>query len=85
MRVLRDIGDGVIVIDTQKKVMFLNLVATTMTGWRPEEAIGRNLLDVFPIIDEETHEPVENPAIQALETGQLNYLPEEVLLVSRTV
>jgi len=83
MRVLRDIGDGVIVIDTQKNVMFLNLVATTLTGWKPEEAIGKNLLDVFPIVDEQTHEPIENPAIQALETGQLNYLPEEVLLVSK--
>ena len=32
----------------------------------PDEAAGRTLEDVFRIIDEDTRQPVENPALRAL-------------------
>ncbi|UBF27354.1 response regulator [Kovacikia minuta CCNUW1] len=81
--VLRDLGDGVIVIDTEKKVKFLNLVASGLTGWSQAEAVGKALPEIFALVHEDTGEPLQNPAIAALENGQLNYLAERTLLISK--
>lgn len=82
--VLRDIGDGVIVVDRQGRVKFLNLVATTLTGWSQEEAENRNLAEIFNLVNEQTRTPIENPAIVALKSGRMVYLTENVLLISKT-
>ncbi len=82
--VLRDIGDGVIVVDRQGRVKFLNLIATTLTGWTQEEAVDRDLTEIFPLIHEQARTPIENPAIAALRSGRLLYLSDHTLLVSRT-
>jgi PAS domain S-box-containing protein len=81
--ILRDLGDGVIVVDAQRSVKFVNAVATALTGWTQEEAVGKDLLEIFPIVQEETRTPLKNPAIAALETGQLNYLEDRTLLISK--
>ncbi|WP_421657724.1 ATP-binding protein [Leptothermofonsia sp. ETS-13] len=82
--ILRDIGDGVIVVDRQGRVKFLNLIATALTGWTQEEAVGRDLIEIFPLIHEQTRTQIENPAIATLQSGRLLYLPDQTLLVSRT-
>jgi hypothetical protein len=81
--ILRDLGDGVIVVDAQRSVKFINVVAAGLTGWTQEEAVGKDLLEIFPIVEEETRAPLKNPAIAALETGQLNYLEDRSLLISK--
>ncbi len=58
---LRCIGDGVIAIDTAGRVTFLNPVAETLTGWRADDALKRDLREVFRILDERTHKPPEDP------------------------
>ena len=63
---LASIGDGVISTDAQGRVDFLNPVAEELVGWKTEEAAGRTLADVFRIVNEETRQPVENPALRAL-------------------
>jgi len=52
---LKSIGDGVITTDTYGVITFMNPVAERMTGWRYEEALGKDLGEVFNIINEETH------------------------------
>ncbi|MGA7937933.1 MAG: ATP-binding protein [Kovacikia sp.] len=81
--ILRDLGDGVIVVDARQNVRFLNVIATALTGWTQEEAVGKDLSEVFPIVHAITREPLPNPAIAALETGQLNYLDSHTLLISK--
>ncbi|MFH1897976.1 MAG: PAS domain-containing protein, partial [Candidatus Desantisbacteria bacterium] len=44
---LHSIGDGVIVADTQGKVVLLNKVAEELTGWKEEESIGKPTGDIF--------------------------------------
>ncbi len=39
---LLSIGDGVMVIDDQRNIEFLNAAASRLTGWTPAEAIGLN-------------------------------------------
>jgi len=44
---LSSMGDGVITTDTSENIILLNSVAEKLTGWSQDEAIGRQLSDVF--------------------------------------
>ena len=77
------IGDGVITTDTEGNVTFLNSVAEKMTGWATREAQGCHLEKVFPIIDEDTRAPVENPALLALKEGVVYGLSNHTLLITK--
>jgi PAS domain S-box-containing protein len=80
---LRSIGDGVIAIDTQGRVEMLNPVAEALTGWSQEEACGRQLEDVFHIVNEETREVVENPSAEVLREGTVVNLANHTLLIAK--
>ena len=81
--ILRAIGDGVIVVDAQRRVKFLNPVAEVLTGWRQEEAIGRDIAEVFNIVHEESPSPMSNAINKVLQTNTLVHLTSGILLVSR--
>jgi PAS domain S-box-containing protein len=57
---LTSIGDGVIAVDVDGRITFLNPIAVELTGWAPEEALGQPIGIVFQIINEKTRQPVEN-------------------------
>jgi PAS domain S-box-containing protein len=80
---LECIGDGVIATDTQGKVVFMNVVAEALTGWRQTNAIGRSLGEVFDIVNEGTLAPIENPLTQILKERQVIGLAEPTLLVTK--
>ncbi len=54
--VLDGISDGVIALDTQGAIRFINPIATQLTGWSETEAMGKSLFDVFPLMDQSSHE-----------------------------
>ena len=66
---LTSIGDAVIATDPQGNVTFLNPMAETLTGTRLAYARGRNIQNVFPIFNEYTNEPAENPVTKVLNLG----------------
>ncbi len=80
---LSSIGDAVIATDTRAMVTFINPVASALTGWRQEDAIGTSLEEVFRIINEKTRETAGNPALSALEQGVVMGLANHTLLISR--
>lgn len=45
-RLLDAVGDAVIAIDTNHKIIFWNDAATRTYGWRPEEVIGRTAAEI---------------------------------------
>ncbi len=61
-RILNSIGDAVIVTDAAAVVARMNPIAESLTGWRSADAVGKPLAEVFKIVDEARHMPVENPA-----------------------
>ena len=63
---LASIGDAVISTDPEGRVTFMNRVAEELTGWTQADSLGRPLPEVFQIVNERTHLPVENPALRAL-------------------
>ncbi len=63
---LQSIGDGVITTDGHMIVEYLNPTAEELTGWKFEEAQGRNIDEIFRGFHEETCEPLENPLSVAI-------------------
>ncbi len=80
---LSSIGDAVIVTDSDGHVTFLNPVAAGLTGWPVEEAAGQPLERVFPIINEYTRQPVENPVRQVIRDKEVVQLANHTSLVAR--
>lgn len=80
---LSSIGDAVIATDTTGHITFLNEIAETLTGWPRDEALGKDLIEVFPIFNEETLQPVENPLIRVLAEGVVVGLANHTVLMTR--
>ena len=80
---LRSIGDGVIITDADGMVNYLNPMAESMTGWASDDAQGRPATEIFQVVNEETEEPVDNPAEYVLREGKQVGLANHSLLISK--
>jgi PAS domain S-box-containing protein len=80
---LISIGDGVIATDDRGRVTILNGVAQRLTGWSQAEAVGQPLSTVFNIVNEETRQPVDNPAERALRQGEVVGLANHTILIAK--
>lgn len=79
---LTSIGDGVITVDAQSRVTFLNPEAERLTGYASARAVGKTLPEVFRIINEETRRTVENPVDQVFRDGNVVGLANHTLLIA---
>jgi PAS domain S-box-containing protein len=80
---LLGIGDGVIVTDGVGRVRLLNAVAEHLTGWSRDNATGRLITEVFPIVNETTRAVVENPLERCLREGTVVGLANHTVLLGR--
>ena len=80
---LTSIGDAVIVTDTNGNITFLNPVAASLTGWKPEEAAGQPLERVFRIVNERTGQPVENPVTLVFRQKSVVALANHTALIAK--
>jgi len=77
------IGDGIVVVDTEKRVILFNKAAEELTHWRFKEVRGKSYDKIFRIIDEKTREGVENPIDRTLLSGKREFGGNCDLLVSK--
>lgn len=80
---LRSIGDGVIATDIEGKVVLMNTIAETLTGWSLAEATGKDLMEVFHLVDKRTRSVTPNPIDTVLKKGEVLDLPDHQVLISR--
>jgi PAS domain S-box-containing protein len=80
---ISSIGDGVITADTAGKVVSLNPIAESLTGWTQEQAAGKRLEEIFDISDEETGAAVDNPVGKALREGTIASLTQRTRLTTK--
>jgi PAS domain S-box-containing protein len=80
---LVSIGDAVIATDVDARVTFLNAVAEDLTGWSRAEAMGKPILEVFPIRNEHTGQPADNPVAEVLEKGVVVRLANHTVLACK--
>ncbi len=80
---LASIGDGVVTTDHGCQVNFLNKVAESLTGWTLANAHGKQLDEIFPIINEKSRLPVENPCKRVFREGIVVGLANHTLLIAK--
>lgn len=77
------IGDAVIATDDAGRVVFLNPIAESLTGWTEDDAKGQPLTTVFHVVNENTRKEVENPALRALKEGRIVGLANHSVLIAK--
>jgi PAS domain S-box-containing protein len=80
---LASIGDAVIVTDGETRITYMNPASEKLTAWSETEAKGRPLIQVFNIVNEETHKTVESPVVKAIRAGTIVGLANHTLLLAR--
>jgi PAS domain S-box-containing protein len=84
---LQSIGEGVITTDTEGRINFMNPRAEALTGWSQAAALGQEARNVFQIVDETAHTPLECPVSRLLSgaAGPLEANHTLLLAQDRTV
>ncbi|TAL61999.1 MAG: PAS domain S-box protein, partial [Bacteroidetes bacterium] len=76
------LGDGVITLDLNGKVQYMNKIAEELTGWSLRKAKGRNLGEIYPVKNEETGEKENNILDKVLKHGIVKELANHTILIS---
>ena len=82
-RILRSIGDAVIVSDQKGRITNMNPAAEKMTGWPLDEALNKSVNTVFRIINEKTGKIAEDSVKEVLCIDGKQSRTEHTVLVSR--
>jgi len=80
---LSHMGDGLIEVDKNGIVTYLNSAAQGLTGWKEEEAKGNPLEVVFVQTSEDKKSYVENPVRKALRQGKIVTSHNPLLLIKK--
>lgn len=80
---LQSIGDGVVTTDSFGTITSINGMAQEITGWGWKEAVSRPFAEVFPLQNEESGEPIEDPISKVLGTGRIVGLANHTTLRTR--
>ncbi len=79
---LHSIGDGVIATDASARVTLLNPMAEKLTGWTLADARGKQVEEIFKIINNKTRQPAKVPVADTLAKGTVQGLDNHILLVA---
>ncbi len=80
---LRGIGDAVIATNKEGRVTFMNPVAEDLTGWEQTEALGRDLTQIFHVVDNATGDAIENLVEQVIQKRDVVGLISQTLLIKK--
>lgn len=80
---LSSMGDAMLATDMQGRVTEINPVALSLMKAERAEVLGRPLREVFPIVNESTRAPVENPIEKVLAEGRVVGLANHTILIAR--
>jgi len=79
---LRSIGEGVVAVNRDKEILFMNKVAERLLGVRQVEVEGKSFDETVCILDPRTKDPIPGLLNRVVEKGDIVELHED-LLVSR--
>jgi PAS domain S-box-containing protein len=80
---LGSIGEAVIATDSEGRVTFLNPVASALTGWPSEEALGQPIGKVLNLINEKSGMSTDNEVLRVLKEKQVLTVANHVGLITR--
>lgn len=80
---LLSIGDAVITTDRYKKITLMNTVAETLTGWRSEDALGKEVNLILNLENEITGKKGRNPIDEVIQGRKKVGLENHTLIISK--
>lgn len=80
---LNSIGDAVVACDAEMRVTYLNPIAEDMTGWRNQEAIGRQVDEIVQLIDLASEHAPLSPLFIAVRDNRVVALQTDTALKRR--
>jgi diguanylate cyclase (GGDEF)-like protein/PAS domain S-box-containing protein len=80
---LHSIGDAVISTDAAGRILHLNPMAERLTGWSLAEAKGREVDEIYRVVDERDRRPLKRAIQAALSDDPTTVTPTMPLLISR--
>jgi diguanylate cyclase (GGDEF)-like protein/PAS domain S-box-containing protein len=80
---LSSVGDGVIAVNKDCQVDYMNPAAENLTGWQLAEAVGKPIEQVFRVYQQNARDLILNPAIDALQSGRRVELTDGAFLLTR--
>ncbi len=79
-KTLLSVGEGVISTDHSGKIVVLNPAAQSFISIRSKNTTGKNLDDVFNVLDYQSSKPMGNIALDVIQTGKSIQLKEGILV-----
>lgn len=80
---LNSIGDAVITTDDMYKIVHMNPVAVSLTGWSLNEAKNKNINEVLEFVDVNTRQPIINTFDKVIEHGKVIHIDNDTILISK--
>lgn len=77
---LSSLCDGVIATDTKGVITMINKAACEISGWKQEEAIGKDIDEVFEITNEDSGVRLISPTTKAIKTNHVVLLSNHTIL-----
>jgi PAS domain S-box-containing protein len=76
-------GDAVIAVDADNRIILLNKAAEQLTAWKFDDARGRQVDEIIRFINEQTNQPIESPIDNVLESRKIETGSDQDALISR--
>jgi PAS domain S-box-containing protein len=80
---LNSIGDGVMAVDIDGKIIHMNSVAEELAGCKMNEAEGKPLSVIFRNVNSQTREKTDKLVSHAIESGKIVGLTNHTMLIAR--
>ena len=80
---LDGMSEGLIALDTDKRIVLFNKVAENLTGWKFRDVKGKPVDRVFQIVNERADEPTESTIDKALQSGKTESGTQYDVLISK--
>ena len=80
---LKNIGEAVITVDCNEKILLMNSAAEIFTGWKTKNALSKPLKEVICLRNRKTKEVYEDPLSKMLKEGENFGICNGIVMVSR--
>ena len=81
--IINSMGCAVIVTSVNGCIQMMNPKAEVITGWKQNEALGKDLVEVVSLVDKDLGERIENLATYVIESGEIFNFPENCTLITK--
>ncbi|MEI7637875.1 MAG: PAS domain S-box protein, partial [Syntrophus sp. (in: bacteria)] len=81
--ILKSIGDAVVALDKEHRIIFMNAVAENLTGWSQEDALGKKIAEVLNIKDQDLSDLEKHLVEDVITEGLIINLIEDRLLIAK--